>query len=106
VTEFVSDGYVLPCRPRNSPTVVKEVAAKTKGGRSVRTYFAISWFSRAHGYLSLQEKRIANNAHVVPYNPHLLVMFDSHTNVEMCGTVKACKYIFKYIFKVRFVFIT
>jgi len=27
-------------------------------------------------------------------------MFNSHINVEMCSTVKACKYIFKYIFKV------
>ena len=48
-----------------------------------------------------QEEREAGNAYVVPYNPWLLYMFDSHINVEMCSTVKACKYIFKYIFKVR-----
>ena len=40
---------------------------------------------------------------MVPYNPWLLLMFDSHINVEMCSTVKACKYIFKYIFKVPFI---
>jgi len=43
----------------------------------------------------------ADNRYVVPYNPRLLLEFDSHINVEMCGTVRAVKYIFKYVFKVR-----
>lgn len=42
----------------------------------------------------------ADNRYVVPYNPRLLLEFDSHINVEMCGTVRAVKYIFKYVFKV------
>jgi len=43
----------------------------------------------------------ADNRYVVPFNPLLLLLFDCHINVEMCSSVRACKYIFKYIFKVR-----
>jgi len=47
----------------------------------------------------------ADNRYVVPYNPRLLLEFDSHINVEMCGTVRAVKYIFKYVFKVSLQYI-
>uniref|UniRef100_A0A453JUW2 Helitron helicase-like domain-containing protein n=1 Tax=Aegilops tauschii subsp. strangulata TaxID=200361 RepID=A0A453JUW2_AEGTS len=36
---------------------------------------------------------------VVPYNPHLLRYFNCHINVEACGSIKAVKYLFKYIYK-------
>ena len=39
------------------------------------------------------------NRDVVPYNPHLSAMFDCHINVEICASVKAVKYIHKYIYK-------
>lgn len=42
----------------------------------------------------------ATNQHVVPYSPWLLYMFDCHLNIEICSTVKMCKYIYKYAFKV------
>lgn len=42
---------------------------------------------------------ILDNRHVVPYNPTLLLKYQSHINVEICSTVLAIKYIYKYCFK-------
>ncbi|KAL5542376.1 hypothetical protein UlMin_010086 [Ulmus minor] len=40
-----------------------------------------------------------DNQWVVPYNPNLLAKFNCHINVEICSTVKAVKYLYKYIYK-------
>ncbi|XP_042954753.1 uncharacterized protein LOC122291181 [Carya illinoinensis] len=40
-----------------------------------------------------------DNCWVVPYNPYLLATFDCHINVEICSTIKAVKYLYKYIYK-------
>ncbi|XP_042962776.1 uncharacterized protein LOC122297053 [Carya illinoinensis] len=40
-----------------------------------------------------------DNRWVFPYNPYLLAMFDCHINVEICSTIKAVKYLYKYIYK-------
>lgn len=40
-----------------------------------------------------------DNMWIVPYNPYLLAKFNYHINVEICSTVKAVKYIYKYIYK-------
>lgn len=40
-----------------------------------------------------------DNRFVVPFNPFLSMKFDAHINVELCSTVKAIKYIHKYITK-------
>lgn len=40
-----------------------------------------------------------NNSFVVPYNAYLLDRFDCHINVEVCSTVSAVKYLYKYITK-------
>ncbi|KAL5569790.1 hypothetical protein UlMin_026365 [Ulmus minor] len=40
-----------------------------------------------------------DNQWVVPYNPYLLEKFNCHINVEICSTVKAVKYLYKYIYK-------
>ena len=39
------------------------------------------------------------NRYVVPYNPYLLLKFNAHVNVEVCNTVSAVKYLYKYIYK-------
>lgn len=39
------------------------------------------------------------NQHIVPYNPWLTYKYDAHINVEICSTVKAVKYLYKYIYK-------
>lgn len=40
-----------------------------------------------------------DNRDVVPFNKHLLLKYNCHINVEACGSVKAVKYIYKYIYK-------
>ncbi|XP_027156334.1 uncharacterized protein LOC113757127 [Coffea eugenioides] len=40
-----------------------------------------------------------DNRWVVPYNAYLLAKFDCHINVEICSTIQAVKYIYKYICK-------
>lgn len=40
-----------------------------------------------------------DNRFVVPYCPELLREFRSHLNVEVCATVKAIKYVVKYLMK-------
>lgn len=40
-----------------------------------------------------------DNRWVVPYNAYLLCKFDCHVNIEICSTIKAVKYIYKYICK-------
>src|SRR5882762_5330383 len=39
------------------------------------------------------------NCDVVPYNPYLSAKYDCRINVEVCASIKAVKYIHKYIYK-------
>lgn len=39
------------------------------------------------------------NRWVVPYNPYLTRRFAAHINVEICTSIQAIKYVFKYIYK-------
>ncbi|GBL73456.1 hypothetical protein AVEN_159457-1 [Araneus ventricosus] len=36
---------------------------------------------------------------VVPCNPYLLLKYNSHMSVEVCTSLRAAKYIYKYIYK-------
>jgi len=36
---------------------------------------------------------------VVPYNPFLCLKYDCHINVEICNSVSAVKYLYKYVYK-------
>ena len=40
-----------------------------------------------------------SNQWVVPYNPYLSLRYDAHINVEYCSSIKAVKYLYKYVFK-------
>jgi hypothetical protein len=36
---------------------------------------------------------------VVPYNPYLSLLFNCHINVEVCTSVAAVNYLYKYVYK-------
>jgi len=40
-----------------------------------------------------------DNRWVIPHNPYLLKRFESHINVEHCASIKATKYLYKYVLK-------
>ena len=40
-----------------------------------------------------------DNRHVVPYCPYLLLKYNCHINTEVCASIKAIKYLFKYVYK-------
>jgi hypothetical protein len=54
---------------------------------------------REDGRKEIVRKHEMDNRWVVPYNPYLLQYFNCHINVEACGSIKAVKYLFKYIYK-------
>ena len=45
------------------------------------------------------DKPVVTYQHVVPYNRLLIQLFDCHINVECCVSIKAFKYIYKYVYK-------
>jgi hypothetical protein len=47
------------------------------------------------------EVRNANldNRWIVPFNPSLLMLYNCHINVEICSSIKAVKYLYKYLYK-------
>jgi hypothetical protein len=72
VTVMNEDGYPLLARPDNGRTITKKV-----NGNDV----------------------VFTNRDVVPYNPYLSAKYHCHINVEVCTSVKAVKYIHKYVYK-------
>ncbi|CAF2003345.1 unnamed protein product [Rotaria magnacalcarata] len=54
---------------------------------------------RDNGVIAKVGKYEVDNRRVVAYNPHLLMKYDAHINVEVCATVKSIKYLFKYVYK-------
>ena len=40
-----------------------------------------------------------DNRYFVPYNPYLSTKHNAHINVEICSSMKSCKYLYKYVYK-------
>jgi hypothetical protein len=75
-TPNASGGYPIYKRPENSRTVPKLI---TQNGHRATVNMDNRW--------------------VVPHNLYLCTKFDAHINVEICGSINAIKYVFKYVYK-------
>jgi hypothetical protein len=42
---------------------------------------------------------VFDNRWVVPYNPYLTMWYQCHINVEVCSSITAVKYLYKYVYK-------
>ncbi|XP_056691699.1 uncharacterized protein [Spinacia oleracea] len=40
-----------------------------------------------------------DNRWVIPYNPYLSSLFDCHINLQVCSSIQAVKYLYKYVYK-------
>lgn len=56
-------------------------------------------YKRNSGFtIQIRNAKIGDE-NIVPYNPYLLLKYNCHINVEICTSIKAVKYLFKYIYK-------
>jgi hypothetical protein len=67
-TQFGEDGYLQYARPDNGQTFTN------------------------------QKGHVFDSCDVVPYSQYLCVKYDCHINVEICASIKAIKYIHKYVY--------
>ena len=54
---------------------------------------------RADGNFVVKKGFILDNRWVVPHNLYLSTKYNAHINVEICNTIGAVKYLFKYVYK-------
>jgi hypothetical protein len=73
-TEIQPDGYPLYRRPNDGRIFLR------KGGPG-------------------RPDVVFDNRDVVPHNPYLSTRFNCHINVEVCTSIRAIKYIYKYVYK-------
>ncbi|XP_027166434.1 uncharacterized protein LOC113766438 [Coffea eugenioides] len=98
-----------PCGKRNPTNVCMQGEHQRKCRNNYPKPFADKTFHgdnayptyqrRNNGYKMMVRGHEVDNRWVVPYSPYLLAKFNCHLNVEICSTVKAVKYIYKYIYK-------
>jgi hypothetical protein len=51
------------------------------------------------GVTVLKKDFLSDNRSVVPYNPSLIMKYQTHVNIEFCNKSNCIKYLFKYITK-------
>jgi hypothetical protein len=57
-------------------------------------------YQRRGDGVSVKERNIhLDNRFVVPYNKWLLRKYYAHINIEICNSVSAVKYLYKYVYK-------
>jgi hypothetical protein len=50
-------------------------------------------------FVDLKTQRVVDNQWIVLYNLHLATKYHTHINVEICSSIFAVKYLYKYVYK-------
>jgi hypothetical protein len=50
-------------------------------------------------FIDPKMQRVVDNRWIVPYNLHLATKYHAHINMEICSSISAVKYLFKYVYK-------
>jgi len=50
-------------------------------------------------FVDPKTQRVVDNQWIVPYNLHLATKYHAHINVEICLSISAVKYLYKYVYK-------
>ena len=102
ITTFMMHG---PCGTSNpkSPCMEDDKCTKKFPKEFVEKTFAgdgYPHYRRRNDGKSITKNSISlDNRWVVPYNPYLSKKCNAHTNVEICTSIKSCKYLYKYVYK-------
>nr|XP_027127530.1 uncharacterized protein LOC113743677 [Coffea arabica] len=98
-----------PCEAQNPDNVCMQGNQKKRCINNYPKSFAQTTFHGKNAYPTYRRRNDGqkitvrghqlDNRWIVPHNRYLLAKFDCHINVEICSTVKAVKYIYKYIYK-------
>ncbi|UYV64563.1 hypothetical protein LAZ67_3001189, partial [Cordylochernes scorpioides] len=75
------------------------VSAEIPDKEKFPVLFGIVTKHMIHGPCVYVNSKPINNSWVVPYNAYILLRFNCHINVEICSSVQAVKYLFKYVYK-------
>lgn len=92
-----------PCMKDNTGS--KEFPKRFTANTTIPGDGFIQYQRRNDGRVFIKSNVAVDNRWVVPYNPYLLetlyllIRFNCHMNVEICSTMKAVKYLYKYINK-------
>ena len=102
-----TDNFDAPCMASDDCGERKECSKRFPKSFSVETIVQDDGYHvyrrRNNGRTCVKRCRgrevFLDNRWVVPYNPYLCRKYAAHINVEICASVKAIKYINKYIYK-------
>ena len=105
VTKFLTHGPCGPAKPNMLCTkdgvcrfgYRKEFSAKT----IIKENSYPQYYRPRHGPTFTKNGVTFDSRDVVPHSPACTVLLDCHVNVEVVSFVGICKYLHKYIFKVR-----
>jgi len=57
------------------------------------------WRRQTRIFVDPKTQRVVDNRWIVPYNFHLVIKYHTHINMEICSSISAVKYMYKYVYK-------
>ena len=99
VTTHMLHGPCHPDKCLKNGTCTKNYPKKFAEETSVVDGAYPTYRQRNNGRTVSRRNFVFDNRWVVPYNPYLITKYNCHINVEICGSIQAVKYLYKYIYK-------